>query len=215
MDFERARAAVLEAHRQAPSYSSSSSTMSPLKAVRSRQSSAFEHVKRRVQQDAVEVQADAAVIGPRREKRASKSLLELTPGRPCTAAAGRRPERWPGSWRRCRPGPAWLGYPGARFRRVRLNHHGLGAAESFRAEDDFEFLDVAGVQMEGTLHQVVADGRDVEHIIPWRDGGMKKWPVLSEVARYAPPTSWTTTLASASPPWASTTEPRTSPGVCA
>ena len=147
--------------------------MSPLKAVpEPAEVLPFEHVKRRVQQDAVEVQADAAVIGPAK----GEARVEIVVGADAREAL-HRAQRVVGQ----HAGQV-LGVVAGQDQRVGailargfegsgLHHHGLGAAESFRAEDDFEFLDIAGVQMEGTLHQVVADRRDVEHVIARRDGG--------------------------------------------
>ncbi len=173
MDFERARAAVLEAHRV--------SAFVQLEflhhvAVEGRAGAAeglpLEHVKGRVQQDAVEVQADAAVIGAAK----GEARVEIVVG----ADAG---EALHGAQRVVgQHAGEVLGVVAGQDQRVGailargfegsgLHHHGLGAAESFGAEDDFEFLDIAGVQMEGTRHQVVADRRDVEHVIARRDGG--------------------------------------------
>ena len=60
--------------------------------------------------------------------------------------------------------------PARGFEGPGLHHHGFGAAERLGAEDDFELFDIAGVQMEGALHQVVAHRGDVEHVIARRDG---------------------------------------------
>ena len=108
---------------------------------------------------------------PRSEKRASKSSLELTPGRLCTARSGssastlaRFLASLPASTRV--EGPSWRAVsngPAVTSTRV-------GLAERIGAENDFEVLGLAGIQVERLLDQAVADGGDVEHVVARRDG---------------------------------------------
>ena len=60
---------------------------------------------------------------------------------------------------------------------------------------------------------MVADGGDVEDVVAGRHGAMRKWPAVCGGAIGAA-ASRISTLARASPPRASTTEPRMSPEGC-
>ena len=86
---------------------------------------------------------------PRTEKRASKSLLELTPGRLCTARSGSSASTLARFLASLPPstsvdGLSWrAGLEGAR-----LHLHGIGLAEGVGAEDHFEILGFARIQVE-------------------------------------------------------------------
>ena len=89
MDVEHAGGAIFEAHGESPLLQFQFLHHVAVEGgARAGDVLALEHVKRHVQQYSVEIQADTAVIGSAQENRASKSLFELTPGRPCTARSG-------------------------------------------------------------------------------------------------------------------------------
>src|ERR1035437_9479538 len=123
---------------------------------------------------------------PRTEKRASKSLFELTPGNPWTERSGSSAstlarflaslppstsvdglsspfEPAPPQRPRPRRGGAWLG-GGRGSEGAGLHLHGVGAAKGLGTENDFKVLGLARVQVKRFLQQVVADGGNVQHV---------------------------------------------------
>ena len=130
---------------------------------------ALQHVERRVQQDAVQIQADAAEIGAAQGEARVEIVVGADAGKALHGAqrivgqdAGEILGVVAGQHQ---SGGAVLA---RRFEGAGLDFDGVGLAEGFGAEDDLEFLGLAGIQVEGLLHQVIADGGDVEDVIAGR-----------------------------------------------
>ena len=136
---------------------------------------ALQHVKRLVQQNAVEVEADAAVIGAAQ----GEARVEIVVGTDAGQALDGT-QRVVGEHAGEVLGVVAAEHEGGRavlarrFEGTGLHLHGVGLVEGLGAEDDFEVLGLAGVQVKGLLEKVVADGGDVEHVVAWRHTGDAK-----------------------------------------
>ena len=136
---------------------------------------ALQHVKRRVQQNAIQVEADAAEIRPAHGEAGVEIVVRADAGQPLDRA-----QRIVGQHAGEVLGVVAAQHEGRRAilaRRLEgtgLHLHGVGLVEGLGTENHFKVLGLSRVQVDGFLQQVVADGENAQHVIARRDAGDAK-----------------------------------------
>jgi hypothetical protein len=125
-----------------------------------------------VEQDVIEVQADAVVVGAAEGEAGVEIVVGGDAGEALHGAEGVVCEDAAEILDVVAGHDEGGGAIGAGgFEWVGFGLHGVGLAEGIGSEDDFEFLGFGGGQVEGLVGQVVADGGNVQEIIAGRDIG--------------------------------------------